>query len=571
MAKLLSLCVVLLLSLTTSFISVKARPSSRETLVTNIVTEWTALHLQFIKETFGFLSPPAVARSLVILQSAMYDAWSVYDPVAKPSTATNNIPKVDASWATEANINETISFAAYRASYGTFYLKPAQVVEINDVFAAMGYNRFDSNEDISTPSGIGNKAARYVIEYRRYDHFNQYGTENNADMPYADYTWYVPVNPAQTETGITDCSKLVSRNKWQPLKVPVKTGGFIIQKWAAPQTGNVEPFGMTSPMEFRPRDGPPMWGSPTQDRYIAQFNQVLNFTANLDDTSKAIAEFWADGPDSTLPPGHWHHICLESIYSQGLDLKQSLQLLFTHAHAVFDAAIACWDTKKFYDSVRPITALQCLHQNEDIESWLGPYMGIGIMNGSLWQPYQNQYFVTPAFAGYISGHSTFSAASAQVLRLFFGNDTFLGNSYTITAGTSLFEPKILSGNPGYIAGVTDVPNTGPKTVGYSPASDIFLSWNTWTEAADQAGISRLIGGIHIQADNEDGLEVGTKVGQRVYDKAQTLFAGGEKPTPCNCPPATCPIIDPYVSAASTLQGSGLLAILFGILSSFLFL
>jgi len=278
----------------------------------------------------------------------------------------------------------------------------------------------------------------------------------------------------------------------------------------------------------------------------------------LDDTTKTIAEFWADGPASTLPPGHWHHVCLEAIYRENLDLEQSIKLLFMQANAVFDAGIACWDTKRYYDSVRPITAIQCLFGNTTVKSWKGPYQGVGLISGALWQPYQNVYFVTPAFASYVSGHSTFSTASAYILRSFFGDDTYRGDSYTVPAGSSLFEPKITSG-PDWIPGVTDVPNSGPETVGYTPATDIYLSWSTWTEAAEQAGVSRLMGGIHTDADNVDGLTMGTSVGKLVYQKAQDLFNGGSGPS-CTCPQTTCPVVDPYVSGASNVLSFGSLVL-----------
>ena len=114
------------------------------------------------------------------------------------------------------------------------------------------------------------------------------------------------------------------------------------------------------------------------------------------------------------------------------------------------------------------------------------------MPGSKWQPYQATTFVTPPFAEYLSGHSSFSAASAEVISSFLGTDTY-GDSVTIAAGTSLFEPKISDpSSPKYVAGVTDVPNTGPFSVGYSPANNVTLSWATFSAAADEAGISRYV-------------------------------------------------------------------------------
>lgn len=527
----------------------------------NIVTEWTQKHLDYIKQTFGFLSPPAVARSLAIASSCVYDAWTVFDAKAVP-TMNNGIPKVPAAFATEANINETISYAAYRAIYSIFKDQTDPVANLNDFFSAKGYDQWNSAEDLTTPSGIGNRACRFVLEFRKSDHMNQYGDEYGGPhgMPYSDYTGYFPTNPPQTEVGVTDCSKLASRNKWQPLKVPTRFGTTVTQKWAGAQVPNVIPFALSTSMEFRPR-GPPAYGGATESDYIEQYTEVLTVSGQLNDTTKTIAEFWADGPASTLPPGHWHHIALESIENQDLGLADSVKLLFLHANAVFDAAIASWDAKRWWDSVRPVTAIHCLYPNEQVLAWLGEYQGVGFINGSEWRPYQNKFFVTPPFAGYISGHSTFSAASAEVFRLFFGSDTFLGDSFTLREGQSLFEPRITEGNPGYIKNVTDVPNSGPNSVGYSPATDITLSWSTWTQAADEAGYSRILGGIHIQADNVDGLAVGRKVGKKVFEKASRLWQGEEEPG-CECPePEPCVTEQDRISSANSFHYSSLVLVL----------
>jgi PAP2 superfamily len=215
-----------------------------------------------------------------------------------------------------------------------------------------------------------------------------------------------------------------------------------------------------------------------------------------------------------------------------------------------------YSAKRMYDSARPITALQCLYEGQTVKAWRGPYLGAGDINGSDWMPvsfvhafvfvfawqkrnllliaffvhsqmdhtqYQDSTFVTPPFAEFVSGHSTFSAASAFVLRSFFGSDEY-GGSYTIKAGESKFEPRIDDpSNPKFVDGLTNVPNQGPGTVGYVPSADIVLSWPTFTAAAEEAGYSRLVGGIHIAAGNEGGLELGYMVGEAVWKRYQGLL------------------------------------------------
>ncbi|CAD7701075.1 unnamed protein product [Ostreobium quekettii] len=166
--------------------------------------------------------------------------------------------------------------------------------------------------------------------------------------------------------------------------------------------------------------------------------------------------------------------------------------------------------------------IQCGFAGRTLDAWIGPYEGVGKVPASGWQPYQDTTFVTPAFSGYVSGHSTFSAAAAGALRLFFGEGYVAAKCRRIKEGESLFERKIEEGEEGFDAGLTDVPNQGPRTKGYAPATDVVLCWDTWEEAAEEAGISRLHGGIHIIADHE-GKDMGFEIADMVYEKASALW------------------------------------------------
>ncbi|KAK9918830.1 hypothetical protein WJX75_007329 [Coccomyxa subellipsoidea] len=162
-----------------------------------------------------------------------------------------------------------------------------------------------------------------------------------------------------------------------------------------------------------------------------------------------------------------------------------------------------------------------------VEAWQGVYKGVGIINGSCWLPYQETTFVTPPFAGYVSGHSAFSGAAAEFLQLYFGSDSFQGPSCSLREeGKSLYEPRLVKGQAGYVAGLTDIPNTGSRSKGYSPAQDVVMCWHTYTEAALQAGISRIMGGTHIHSDNVDGMRIGREVGLLVFKEASKLWAAG---------------------------------------------
>jgi hypothetical protein len=171
-------------------------------------------------------------------------------------------------------------------------------------------------------------------------------------------------------------------------------------------------------------------------------------------------------------------------------------------NATFDASIVAWDAKRAFDSVRPATAICYLFHGQQIRSWGGPGKGTVMMDGADWIPYQPASFPTPPFPEFISGHSTFSAAAATVLELFTGRNRF-GASVTFAPGTSAIEP------------------------GFTPAAPVTLYWDTFTDASDQAGISRRYGGIHFKAADLTGRAAGRVVGLQAWQKAVELWEDRE--------------------------------------------
>jgi hypothetical protein len=287
---------------------------------------------------------------------------------------------------------------------------------------------------------------------------------------------------------------------------------------------------------------------------------------NQGDFARVMAEFWADGPKSETPPGHWN--VLANLVSDELApnlkiggtgpavdrLQWDVKLYFALNGATHDAAIAAWGLKGDYDGTRPISMIRFmgeLGQSSDptgpsynpeglplvpglievvtaessapgqrhaalaahvgaiaIKAWAGnpkdPKTQIGGVKWILavdWVPYQLPTFVTPAFQGYISGHSTFSRAAAEVLTGFTGSEYFPGgiSGYTIKAGSLKFEQ--------------------------GPTTDVRLEWATYYDASDQAGQSRLYGGIHVQVDDFTGRKIGSECGKEAWAKAQLYYSG----------------------------------------------
>ncbi len=283
------------------------------------------------------------------------------------------------------------------------------------------------------------------------------------------------------------------------------------------------------------------------------------------DYTRVLAEFWADGPDSETPPGHWYailnyvgdHAQFEKRYQGAgevmVDLEWDVKGYFMLGGAVHDAAIAAWGIKGWYDYIRPISAIrfmadvgQCSDRDRTnfsefgiplvpgfvelveegdslaglrnqhigkikLYAWRGHSLiedpetdeaGVGWILAENWWPYQRPSFVTPPFAGYISGHSTFSRAAAEILTLYTGDEFFPGGIGEFTAKKGeflIFED--------------------------GPSVDVILQWATYRDASDQTSLSRIWGGIHPPVDDIPGRIIGEKIGRAAFEMADSYFVG----------------------------------------------
>lgn len=452
----------------------------------SVVVTWNDAALQAIRTTHP--GPPIVARMLAIANTCIYDAFAAYDAHAL-GTQFGDALRRPAAERTLENRRKAVSYGAYRALVDLF---PTQVSAFTSVMTSLGYDPGDLSMDTSTPSGIGNVACAKVLAFRHHDGSNQLG-DLGGSGPYTDYTGYAAVNTPST---ISD------PNTWQPLLIPATN---VTQKYIAPFWGKVTPFAITSSAQYLPSVGPATYtpGAPlaTNQHYIDQANEILAYSAGLTDTQKVIAEYWADGPNSELPPGHW--ILFSEFVSQRdhHSIKRDAEMFFAVSNTIFDASIAAWGTKRIYASVRPITAIRYLYSGTPVTAWAGPGKGTQTFDGGKWNPYQAATVVTPPFPEYVSGHSAFSAAGASILRYYTGSDDF-GDAYTNFAGVSRVEP------------------------GITPATDVTLSWPTFSAAADEAGISRRYGGIHFIDGDLQGRAMGRKIGDIGWAKSLQYFNEG---------------------------------------------
>jgi uncharacterized protein DUF6851/vanadium-dependent haloperoxidase-like protein len=573
----------------------------------SVARRWDEALLDAIRRA---LPNPAVhARNLYHLSAAMWDAWATYDPTAD---GVFFVEKHNASDVTAAR-NEAISYAAYRVLTSR-YIKAVggadSLSEFADVMDSLCYPLDVTTTAGDSPAAIGNRIAKNVTETALNDGSNQANGYAAPD--------YAPVNPplVVAQSGTT----MVDPNRWQPLQlahmisqngIPIENG---VQQAIAPHWGHVKSFALPAagadgvPIDPGP---PPLLGTATDQAYKDAAVAIIRYSSALDATSgettdispgafggndlgtndghghavnpatgqpyppevvktgdfaRALTEFWADGPKSETPPGHWNVIA--NSVSDELDpnlriagsgprvdrLQWDVKLYLALNGAVHDAAIAAWGLKGHYDSVRPISMIRYLGglgQSSDpsgpaydpeglplvpglievvtaettapggrhtalagqegeiaIRAWEGnpadpktETSGVGWILAVDWVPYQVPTFVTPSFPAYVSGHSTFSRAAAEVLTGFTGDEYFPGGSSSWT--TPLGSLKVEAG----------------------PTADVTLEWATYYDAADQAGISRLYGGIHIPADDFTGRTLGSQCGIEAWALAEKYYDG----------------------------------------------
>jgi hypothetical protein len=577
----------------------------------SVARRWDEALLAAIRRALP--NPPVHARNLFHVSVAMWDAWAAYDTVADGYVVTEKHTSGD----TPAARNEAISYAAYRVLTSR-YIKAVggadSLSEFADVMDSLCYPLDVTTTTGDTPAAVGNRIAAAILDAGLSDGSNQ--AEGYAAPDYK------PVNPplVVAQAGAT----LADPNRWQPLQlahmisqngIPIENG---VQQAIGPHWGNVTSFALPDPGE----DGvpidpgpPPLFGTVTDRAYRDAAVEVIRYSSMLDgsaddaidispgvlggnslgandghghpvnpatgvsyppnvvkvgDFARALTEFWADGPKSETPPGHWNVVAND--VSDELDpdlriggsgepvgrLEWDVKLYFALNGAVHDAAVAAWGLKGYYDSVRPISMIRYLaglgqssdpdqlsydphglplvpdlielvtagttaaggrhadlagHEGEiAIRAWRGNpedptagTSGVGWILAADWVPYQLPTFVTPSFAGYVSGHSTFSRAAAEVLTSVTGDEFFPGGSSSWTT------------------------RVGELKVEVGPTKDVTLEWATYYDAADQAGVSRLFGGIHISADDFAGRQLGSQCGKEAWALATQYFAGAAAP------------------------------------------
>ena len=345
---------------------------------------------------------------------------------------------------------------------------------------------------------LGEQVAAAINAFALQDGSNQ---QNN----YRDTTGYTPT-PSRFDPSNPRASLDTT---WQPLSPPDASAP---QTALTPQWGGVTPFASGPDLVPDSVLAPFNSDGSLNPLFVAELNEVLQASMNLTARQKAIAEYWEAGPGTSFPPGMWMGFANGLIRDRQLSLDQAVKLSFGVSQALLDAGIGTWATKYAFNCVRPITVIRQYYYGQTTTDWgeaLTDWRETPIL-GQAWQPYQNPTALTPNFPDVNSGHSAFSTAAATFIRNFLGSNVF-GKSVTLADNASRFDPNGFDGLPG----------TG---------SSITLSWDYLNGAAEQAGISRIYGGIHFTDGNWVGQILGTRAGTNASLKASSLFTGARTPT-----------------------------------------
>jgi len=355
------------------------------------VLQWNTAALRGVRDA-GF-GPPIVARALAIVHICIYDAWAAYDPVAV-GTRYGAALRRPPGQRTVPNEEQAISVAAYRATVDLF---PADRTTVfAPLMSRLGCPTDTTTTDLNHPAGVGNVACQAVLDYRHHDGANQLGDEPGGTpaAPYSDYTGYRPINDPMDLTIGFNPSTVHDPNRWQPLRYLDPQGKTVTPTYIAPHWGHVAGFALPAGAALRSRTGPARYG---RAAYRDQALALLGISSHLTDQQKMIAEYWADGPHTELPSGHWdlfaQYVSRRDHHGTGRrGIDAGVKLFFALTNAILDASIVAWDDKRTYDSVRPITANRYLIHGQQVLAWAGPYQGTRLIDGGDWLPYQPQHF-----------------------------------------------------------------------------------------------------------------------------------------------------------------------------------
>ncbi len=409
-----------------------------------------------------------VPRVTAPLLTAVVDALAPYHPTAV-GIYTRIERRPQEEWTLE-NLNIATLYASYHSLRG---MVPQRELVWLSMLTDYGLDPAAGMDDTSTPAGIGTAAGIGAVEARLNDGMNQLGL-------YANTTDYAPVNTAY---------KLADAGRWQPALVRNRLGSYVAQSFVTPQMANVEPYSDIDPREYR-MPAPIASDPANAEAYKAQVDLMLEASANLTDEQKMLAELF-DNKIAALGFSFIHRAIAQQI--SPMDFARGDWITMG---ALLDAMTVVWQEKARYDAVRPFSAIAHVYGDQMVTAWGGPGRGTTEIPASQWQ----SYIPVADHPEYPSASTCSCAAHGQASRHFFGTDE-LGWTVTFRAGSSLIEP------------------------GVTPAEDLTVTFDTWTDLEVACGQSRIWAGVHFPAAVAASQEMCHVFGDTMYAYYESLMDG----------------------------------------------
>jgi hypothetical protein len=380
----------------------------------------------FADPPFPFANPPYAARAYSYVAAAQYDAlkaawyfkhlynrpapWRV-DSSIKPLTPMTDLPAYPSEDAVMSGVNAELLKLLFPASVQEITLKAAEQRQ-----AALLSGKATAS-DIAAGLALGQAVAAVFIARAGSDGMRTAGG-----------------SPALWQA-MADAARARGEVPWRSLELPPRPPML-------PLFSSVRTWMMTTADIVKERPGPPP--STSSEQMAREVVEVRRHVDRATREELRIANFWADGPGTPTPPGHWDYITLPYLQKAKFSDVRAARALALLNMAMHDAAVACWDVKFAYFNPRP----------SQLDPELRTTIGL------------------PNFPSYTSGHSTFSAAAAEVL------------SYLFPGDAAYFEAQ-----------------------------------------KEEAAISRLYGGIHYRSDIDVGKTHGKRIGGYTVSFARTDGAG----------------------------------------------
>lgn len=474
----------------------------------NIALSSAALSLALLGPSPDFDASPGAAHKIAAVAAAVYDARAF----ATGKGAVLTRARAESPAVLEGEREEFVGYAAYFALVKVLDGEEGKLAMLHSRMWHLGYRAAGHTEHAVVP-GVKAVLLKYGLKM---------------PMGLAD-----GVNAASAGFD-AECAALKDGGQWQAQCVQMKPGMMCMpQKVPFRMLFNatlMAAAGGSAGVYAAQAAAPPVWKGGADlsglraaeggDEFADGYREVLAVSGQIGDAEKVAAEFFQPPAFVTTAV-----VALQEAVARGLGEAESAALMFAVSAAARDAVAAAVTLKLTDYATRPVTVLQCGYAGEKMSAWNAPYQGVREFvngeDGETWRP----YLQTPPFPGWVSGHATVAAAGAEVMEAWFGGEGGVrgANCKTVGKGKSKFEPMVLKGAAGWVRGVTDVPNTGSASVGYSPAEDVTICWASFTEFAEKLKNSRLVGGIHIAKDNDDGAALGKIVGKAAYEYVTSIY------------------------------------------------